>query len=80
MYGQHDSDAARRETDYDPSEKTNLTGSANPFLESVLALEVAINAPMSLKTGFSVRRNTDVEPGWDQTDYLSTVNLVYSFR
>ena len=56
------------------------TGSSNTFFENVLALDVAINAAMSLKTGFSVRHNTDVEPGRDKTDYLSTVNLVYSFK
>ena len=62
---------------------TNLflveSGSSNTFLENALALEVAINSAMSLKTGVSVRHNTDVEVGRDKTDYLSTVNLVYSF-
>ena len=62
---------------------TNLflveSGSSNTFLENSLSLEVAINTTMSLKTGISVRHNTDVEPGRDKTDYQSTVNLVYSF-
>ncbi|MEM7053791.1 MAG: DUF481 domain-containing protein [Pseudomonadota bacterium] len=55
------------------------SGSSNTFLENALSLEVAINSAMSLKTGVSVRHNTDVEAGRDKTDYLSTVNLVYSF-
>ncbi len=40
---------------------------------------MAIKDSLALKTGFSVRHNSDVEPGRDKTDYLSTVNLVYSF-
>ena len=55
------------------------SGSSNTFFENALALEVAINSALSLKTGVSVRHNTDVEPGRDKTDYQSTVNLVYSF-
>ncbi|MDT8409560.1 MAG: DUF481 domain-containing protein [Wenzhouxiangellaceae bacterium] len=55
------------------------TGSSNTFLETQLALEVAINDSLALKTGFSVRHNTNVEADRDKTDYLSTVNLVYSF-
>lgn len=55
------------------------TGSSNTFLENELALTVAINGDLSLKTGVAVRHNTDVEAGRDNTDVLSTVNLVYSF-
>lgn len=64
------------------AELTNATlvesGSSNTFLENQVALTVAINASLSLKTAFSVRHNTDVEAGREKTDYLSTVNLVYS--
>lgn len=55
------------------------SGSSNTFLENETALTVAINAALALKTGFLVRHNTEVEPGREKTDYLSTVNLVYSF-
>lgn len=68
------------------SDNTELTneslvesGESNTFLENEFALTVAINDSISLKTGLSVRHNTNVEPGRDKTDYLSTVNLVYSF-
>lgn len=65
------------------AELTNATlvesGSSNTFLENQTALTVDINDSLALKTGFSVRHNTDVEPGREKTDYLSTVNLVYSF-
>jgi len=55
------------------------SGCSNTFLENETALTVAINDALALKTGFLVRHNTEVEPGREKTDYLSTVNLVYSF-
>ncbi|MBY6203679.1 DUF481 domain-containing protein [Halomonas denitrificans] len=55
------------------------SGASNTFVENALSLEVAINSAMSLKTGVAVRHNTDVAAGRDNTDVLSTVNLVYSF-
>lgn len=63
---------------------TNATlveaGSANTFLENETALTVAINDKLALKTAFSVRHNTDVEGDREKTDYLTTVNIVYSFE
>jgi putative salt-induced outer membrane protein len=68
----------------DTSEFTNATlvetGSANTFLENQTALTVAINDALALKTAFSVRHNTDVEGDREKTDYLTTVNIVYSFE
>lgn len=68
------------------SETANLTnralveaGSSNTFVENETALTVAINDSLALKTGFAIRHNTSVEAGREKTDYLSTVNLVYSF-
>jgi putative salt-induced outer membrane protein len=68
------------------SESTELTnrflvesGKQNTFAENGLALSVAINARVSLKTGLTVRHNTDVEPGRKKTDTLTTINLVYRF-
>ncbi len=68
------------------SDTTNLTnrllvesGSDNTFVENSLALGVSINARLSLKAGVAVRHNTDVDPGRERTDTLSTVNLVYNF-
>lgn len=66
------------------AELTNValveSGSSNTFLENETALTVAINDSLALKTAFSVRHNTDVEPDRKKTDYLTTVNLVYSFE
>src|SRR6056297_294680 len=68
----------------DTTELTNValveTGSSNTFLENETALSESINDSLALKTAFSVRHNTDVEPGREKTDYLTTVNLVYSFE
>jgi len=68
------------------SDNTELTnrllveaGSDNTFAENVLGLTVAMNARLALKAGVSVRHNTDVDPGREKTDTLTTVNLVYNF-
>lgn len=68
------------------SENSELTnhllveaGSDNTFAENKLALTVAINTRIALKAGVSVRHNTDVDPGRDKTDILTTMNLVYNF-
>jgi len=55
-------------------------GSDNTFAENATSLSVAINSRVSLKTGITVRHNTDVDPGKKKTDLLSTVNLVYNFK
>lgn len=68
------------------SESTELSnrllvesGADNTFAENTLGLTVAINSRMALKAGVSVRHNTDVDPGREKTDTLTTVNLVYNF-
>ena len=55
-------------------------GSDNTFAENAASLSVAINSRVSLKTGLTLRHNTDVDPGKKKTDLLSTVNLVYNFK
>ena len=66
------------------AELTNETlvesGSNNTFLENETALKVQINDSLALQTGLAIRHNTEVEAGRENTDYLSTVNLVYSFE
>lgn len=54
-------------------------GSDNTFAENELALNVAINSRFALKLSGAVRHNTDVDPGVEQTDTLTTANLVYEF-
>lgn len=55
-------------------------GSDNTFAENAASLSVAINSRVSLKTGLTLRHNTDVDPGKKKSDLLSTVNLVYNFK
>jgi len=54
-------------------------GSNNTFAENELALNVAINSRFALKLSGAVRHNTEVDPGVEKTDTLTTANLVYRF-
>lgn len=54
-------------------------GSENTFAENKAAINVAINSRFALKFAVAVRHNTDVEPGREKTDTLTTANLVYKF-
>jgi putative salt-induced outer membrane protein len=54
-------------------------GSDNTFAENELALNVTINSRFALKLSGAVRHNTDVDPGVEKTDTLTTANLVYKF-
>jgi len=49
------------------------------FLESETGLKVAINSRLAMKTVFRVKHNSRVETGEDNTDTLTSVNLVYGF-
>jgi len=54
-------------------------GSDNTFIENDAALFVTISNSFSLKVGYLVRHNTDPAPGADETDTISSLNLVYGF-
>ena len=56
------------------------SGSDNTFTQFNTALAVAMNAKLSLSLGFEVRHNSDLPPGGaENTDTVTTANLVYSF-
>ena len=55
-------------------------GSDNVFAENKAAINVAINDRFALKFALAVRHNTDVDPGREKTDTLTTANLVYKFN
>lgn len=55
------------------------SGSDNTFMQNHLGLAVAINARFALKLGFEARHNTDAPEGVDETDTLTSANLVYKF-
>lgn len=54
-------------------------GSDNSFIENDAALVVAMNEVFSLKASVLIRHNTDPAPGADDTDTITSLNLVYNF-
>lgn len=54
------------------------SGADNTFAQNDLSVSVAMNSSFALKAGVQVRHNTDVGPGTEKTDTLTTVNLVYT--
>ena len=56
------------------------SGRDNTFFRNVLGVQVAVGKGLAMKAGIETRYNSDVEPGIDSTDQLTTVNLVYSFK
>ncbi|NLG58683.1 MAG: DUF481 domain-containing protein [Gammaproteobacteria bacterium] len=57
-------------------------GDDNTFAQNDLGLTVAMSDALALKAGLQFRHNTEVDTaaGRKNTDTLSTVNLVYTFR
>lgn len=55
-------------------------GADNTYAENDAALIVSMNDKFSLKAGFLVRHNTDPAPGSDETDTITSINLVYNFQ
>jgi putative salt-induced outer membrane protein len=56
------------------------TGSSNTYLQNDLGLEVTISGALGLRVGYQVRHNTDVLPGVEKTDTLTTVGLLYETK
>jgi putative salt-induced outer membrane protein len=88
--GESDSEAVFRGTlDYDHAftATTSLVdkfvveaGSENTFLQNDLALQVKMTDVLALAVGYSVRHNTDPQVGFEKTDTLTTINLVYEIK
>ncbi|HEY5808348.1 MAG TPA: DUF481 domain-containing protein [Povalibacter sp.] len=55
-------------------------GSENTFYQNDLSLEVRMTGTLALGVGYSVRHNTDPPLGFEKTDTLTTVNLVYEIK
>ncbi len=55
-------------------------GSDNTFAQNDFSIEVSMTDILALSVGHSVRRNSDPPPGQEQTDRLTTVNLVYNIK
>jgi putative salt-induced outer membrane protein len=56
------------------------TGSDNTYLQNDLGLEVTIKGSLAVRLGYQVRHNSDVPPGVDKTDTLTTVGLIYETK
>lgn len=55
-------------------------GADNTFAHNEVGVAVKINAVLALAIGYSVRHNTDPPAGFEKTDTLTTVNLVYELN
>ena len=68
----------------DNSEFTNRflveSGSDNTFLQNLAGFSVAMNDKFAVKLGFEYRHNSDVPAGVDDTDTITSANLVYNFQ
>jgi putative salt-induced outer membrane protein len=55
-------------------------GADNTFLQNDLSLQVKMTDVLALAVGYSVRHNTDPPVGFEKTDTLTTINLVYEIK
>lgn len=51
----------------------------NTFSQNVTGFSVNINSTLALKLGYDIRHNSDPSPGFESTDRISTVTIVFSF-
>jgi len=56
------------------------TGSDNTYLQNNLGLEVMMSGALGLRIGYEVRYNSDVQPGIEKTDTLTTIGLLYETK
>lgn len=88
--GEEQRDGILRGTlDYDHKFNANTTlinkfvveaGSDNTFLQNELSLQVKMMEKLALAVGYAVRHNTDPPEGFEKTDTLTTINLVYEIK
>lgn len=55
------------------------TGSDNTFTESVTGIKVRINSALAMKLSVTIKHNSDVPVDKENTDTISSINLVYDF-
>jgi putative salt-induced outer membrane protein len=56
------------------------TGSDNTFIQNELSLQVRMSDVLALAVGYAVRHNTDPPRGFEKTETLTTLNLVYEIK
>lgn len=52
----------------------------NTYLQNELSLQVKMLEALALAVGYAVRHNTDPPFGFEKTDTLTTINLVYELK
>ncbi|MET0292575.1 MAG: DUF481 domain-containing protein [Steroidobacteraceae bacterium] len=52
----------------------------NTFIQNELALQVKMSDRLALAAGYAVRHNTEPPDGFDKTDTLTTMNIVYEVK
>lgn len=55
------------------------SGEENTYTESETGLRLKINSRMATKFSYTVRHNSDVPEGWENTDTTTAVTLVFDF-
>ena len=88
--GERQTDAILRGTlDYEHKFNANTSmldksiveaGNDNTFVQNELSLQVKMMERLALAVGYAVRHNTDPPAGFEKTDTLTTVNLVYELK
>ena len=56
------------------------SGADNTFVSNDLSLQVKMTDVLALAVGLSVRHNTQPPPDFQETDTLTTINLVYEVK
>lgn len=56
------------------------SGADNTFVSNDLSLQVKMNEVLALAVGFAVRHNTQPPQDFQETDTLTTINLVYEVK
>lgn len=55
-------------------------GADNTYVQNELSLQVRMFETLALSVGYAVRHNTDPPFGFEKTDTLTTINLVYELK
>ena len=58
----------------------NESGADNTYVQNDLSLQVKMTQVLALAVGYGVRYNSNPPAGFESTDTLTTVNLVYEFK
>ena len=88
--GERENDGVLRGTldyEHDLTETTRLVdkfifeaGADNTFVQNDFAVQVKVTDVLALAVGYGIRHNSDPPLGFEKTDTLTTVNLVYQLK